>query len=73
MRNYIFFKIEHKLDQFRKTRKKRNLKGKFVDALDELKDIRENGLNKTIVLITLILVIVFLYIIDFDLTIFTTQ
>lgn len=67
------FKIEHKLDQFRKTRTKRNLKGKFVDALDELKDIRENGLNKTIVIITLILVFVFLFIIDFDLTIFTTN
>ncbi|MAD98391.1 MAG: riboflavin synthase subunit beta [Flavobacteriaceae bacterium] len=64
------FKIEHKLDKYRKTVQKKNLKGKFNDALDDLQSVRENGLNKTIVVITLILVFVFLYIIDFDLTIF---
>ena len=67
------FKIEHKLDKYRKTVKKKNLKGKFNDAMDDLQSIRENGLNKTIVLITLILLFVFLFIIDFDLTIFTSN
>ena len=64
------FKIEHKLDKFRKTTgKNKGLKTKFTDAFDELKDSK-NGVNKTIVYIVLILVIIFLYIIDFDLSIF---
>lgn len=64
------FKIEHKLDKFRKTTgKNKGLKTKFTDAFDELKDSK-NGVNKTIVYIVLILVFIFLYIIDFDLSIF---
>lgn len=64
------FKIEHKLDKFRKTTgKNKGLKTKFTDAFDELKN-GEGGLNKTIVFIILILVLIFLYIIDFDLSIF---
>ena len=66
------YKIDHKFDQFRTTvGKKKNLKTKFSDAYDELKDLRQNGVNKTIVAIILILLLIFLYIIDFDLTIFT--
>ena len=67
------FKIEHKLDKYRKTVKKKNLKGKFNDAMDDLQSVRENGLNKTIVFITIILLFIFLYIIDFDLTIFISN
>ena len=64
------FKIEHKLDKFRKTTgKNKGLKTKFTDALDELKN-PDKKVNKTVIYITLILVFIFLYIIDFDLSIF---
>ncbi|NVJ88192.1 MAG: riboflavin synthase subunit beta [Flavobacteriaceae bacterium] len=64
------FKIEHKLDKFRKTTgKNKGLKTKFTDALDELKN-PDKKVNKTVIYIALILVLIFLYIIDFDLSIF---
>lgn len=67
------FKIEHKLDKFRKTTgKNKNLKTKFSDAIGELRN-SEKRFNKTIVYIILILVFIFLYIIDFDLSIFTSK
>lgn len=65
------FKIEHKLDQFRKTAgKNRGLKTKFNDALDDLKNARESGFNKTIIYIIIVLLLLFLWFIDFDLSIF---
>ncbi|WP_159948487.1 riboflavin synthase subunit beta [Polaribacter septentrionalilitoris] len=68
------FKIEHKLDKFRKTAgKKRGIKTKVNDAFSELKDVKENGVNKTILIIIAVLVLLFLFIIDFDLTIFTKR
>ncbi|WP_158837937.1 riboflavin synthase subunit beta [Polaribacter sp. L3A8] len=64
------YKIEHKLDQFRKTAgKNKGIKGKFGDAIDDLKN-SDKGVNKTLFIIIAILVLVFLYIIDFDLSIF---
>ncbi len=64
------FKIEHKLDKFRKTiGKNRNLKSKLTDAIGEFKD-SEKGINKTILYIILLLVLIFLFIIDFDISIF---
>lgn len=65
------YKIEHKLDQFRKTvGKSKGIKSKFNDAFNEFEDVKKNGFNKTILIIVAILVFVFLYIIDFDLSIF---
>ena len=67
------FKIEHKLDQFRKTTgKSKGIKGKFTDAFDELKN-PDKTVNKTTIYIALVLIFVFLYIIDFDLSIFFTS
>lgn len=64
------YKIEHKLDKFRKTAgENRGIKTKFSDAIDELKS-SDGGINKTIIYIILFLVLIFLYIIDFDLSIF---
>ncbi len=64
------FKIEHKLDKFRKTAgKNKGIKTKFTDAIDELKN-SDGGVNKTIIYIIIILVFIFLFIIDFDLSIF---
>ncbi|QTE23469.1 riboflavin synthase subunit beta [Polaribacter cellanae] len=65
------FKIEHKLDQFRKTAgKNKGIKGKFNDAFDDLKN-SDKSVNKTLLIIIAVLVLIFLYIIDFDLSIFT--
>lgn len=64
------YKIEHKLDQFRTTvGKKKGLKGKFNDAINDLKNSDKN-VNKTLLIIISILIFIFLYIIDFDLSIF---
>ena len=65
------YEIKHKFDEFRTTTgKNKSLKGKFVTAWDELKASRGKGVNKTIVLIAALLTLLFLYIIDFDLSIF---
>lgn len=64
------YEIKHKFDEFRTTVGKRNLKQKFNDAVDELKKSESRGTNKTILIIVAILVFIFLYFIDFDLSIF---
>uniref|UniRef100_A0AB33L1A9 Riboflavin synthase subunit beta n=1 Tax=Tenacibaculum sp. Pbs-1 TaxID=3238748 RepID=A0AB33L1A9_9FLAO len=64
------YQVKHKFDEYRTTvGKRKSLKGKFNAAFDEFK---ESGykLNKTIVVIALVLTLIFLFIIDFDLTIF---
>jgi len=64
------FKIEHKLDQFRKTAgKNKGIKAKFNDAISDIKN-SDKRVNKTLFIIISILVFIFLYIIDFDLSIF---
>ena len=64
------FKIQHKLDQFRKTAgKNRGIKVKFNDAISDLKN-SDKKVNKTLLIIISILVFIFLYIIDFDVSIF---
>ena len=64
------FKIEHKLDQFRKTAgKNKGIKANFNDAINDLKN-SDKSVNKTLLIIVAILVFIFLYIIDFDLSIF---
>ena len=65
------YEIKHTFDEFRTTTgKNKNLKTKFVNAFDELKDSRGKGVNKTIVLLIALFTLIFLYIIDFDLSIF---
>jgi hypothetical protein len=67
------FKIEHKLDKFRTTTgKNKGIKSKFSDAINELKE-SDKGINKTILYSIIILVFIFLYIIDFDLSIFFSK
>jgi hypothetical protein len=67
------YKIEHKLDQFRNTTgNNKGLKTKFSSAINELKNA-EKGSNRTVIYIFLILLFVFFYIIDFDLSIFFTK
>ncbi len=65
------YEIKHTFDEFRTTTgKNKNLKTKFVTAFDELKEARGKGVNKTIVLLIALFTLIFLYIIDFDLSIF---
>ncbi|MFD0992327.1 riboflavin synthase subunit beta [Tenacibaculum geojense] len=67
------YEFKHKFDEFRTTvGKRKNIKQKFDAAFDDFKDSGYR-LNKTIVIIALILTFIFLYIIDFDLTIFTSK
>jgi len=66
------YKMEGRFDGYRSTLSTpKGLKGKFVTAWDEFNTSRANGYNKTIILIVLIFVLIFLWIIDFDLSIFT--
>lgn len=65
------YQVKHKFDDFRSTvGKRKGLKKKFTDALDEFKSSEHGGFNKTIIIIIVILVLLFLFIIDFDLSIF---
>lgn len=68
------YEFKHKFDQFRTTTgKSKSLKGKFNAAIDEFKNSENGGINKTILFIIAILVLAFLWFIDFDLSIFLPQ
>lgn len=67
------FQIEQKFDKFRKAtgnKGKNGLKQKFINAVDDLKNNPDRRANKTVLIIAAILILLFLFIIDFDLTIF---
>ncbi|MEN8788258.1 MAG: riboflavin synthase subunit beta [Flavobacteriaceae bacterium] len=64
------FKIERKLDKFRTLETQRGLKGKFNNAMEDLKRSGDPNLKLRMIVIIAILVFIFLYIIDFDLSIF---
>jgi len=65
------YEFKHVFDEYRTTvGKSKNLKGKFSAALDEFKNSKNGGLNPTILITIGVLLLVFLYIIDFDLSIF---
>ncbi len=65
------YEVRHKFDEFRTTvGKKKNLKGKFNAAFDEFKNSKNGGFNMTHGIIIIVLVFIFLYIIDFELSIF---
>lgn len=65
------YEFKHKFDEYRTTvGKRKSLKGKLNAAIDEFKSSENGGFNQTIVFITVILMLIFLFIIDFDLSIF---
>ncbi len=65
------YEFKHKFDEYRTTvGKRKSIKGKFNSAIDEFKSSEYGGFNKTIVITIAVLVLIFLYIIDFDLSIF---
>lgn len=66
------FKIEGRFDEHRKTLNYNGgLKKKFTTAWDELQESRKGGYNRTIAIVFILMVVLFLWIIDFDLSIFT--
>lgn len=68
------FKIEHKLDQYRTTaHTTRGLKNKVSTAIDDLKNEGDRNLRIRFLIILAVLILLFLLIIDFDLTIFATN
>ena len=68
------FEIKHKFDDFRKTVGSNNgLKTKINNALDDLKSNPDYAANRRIIIIIGILILVFLFIIDFDLSIFFSK
>ena len=68
------FEIKHKFDDYRKTVGSNNgLKTKFNNALDDFKNNPDREANRRIVIIIAALVLVFLFIIDFDLSIFFSK
>jgi len=65
------FEMTHKFDEYRKTIDTPNsLKGKFASAWDEYRENPKNPANTRVLYICVVLLLVFLYIIDFDLSIF---
>ena len=68
------FQIKHKFDDYRKTiGDNSGLKTKFKNAYADLKNSRDRETNKRILIIVGVLLLVFLYIIDFDLSIFFSK
>ncbi|MBU3822627.1 riboflavin synthase subunit beta [Flavobacteriaceae bacterium XHP0103] len=68
------YEIKHKFDDYRKTvGNNSGLKTKFVNAIDDYKNNPDKQANRRILIIVGILVLVFLFIIDFDLSIFFSK
>lgn len=65
------FKMEPKLDKYRTTvDAPRGLKGKFSNAMSDIRKTGDQNLKLRMLIIIAILILIFLYIIDFDLSIF---
>ena len=65
------YEFTHKFDEFRTTvGKNKSLKGKLSSAIDEFKKTKGRSFNPTILILIALFVLIFLYIIDFDLSIF---
>jgi hypothetical protein len=68
------FEMKHKFDDYRKTiGDSGGIKGKVTRALSELKEEQNRTVNKTILIIAGVLILIFLFIIDFDLSIFFSK
>jgi len=68
------YEMKHKFDDFRTTvGANKGIKARFDTALDELKNSPDEAANRRILIIVAILVVVFLFVIDFDLSIFFSR
>jgi hypothetical protein len=65
------YEIKHKFDDFRTTvGPNKGLKNKIVSALNDYKHNQDKTANKRVLIIIGILILIFLFIIEFDLSIF---
>ena len=68
------FQMEQKFDKFRTTiGSSGGLKSRFSAAWDDFKSSSDKKSNKRVLLIISILILIFLFIIDFDLSIFFSR
>lgn len=65
------YTIKHKFDDQRRTVQKHNLIDKFTNVRDDMTEGMDQGVKYRLLIIIAILLLVFLWIIDFDLSIFT--
>ncbi len=64
------YEIKHRFDDYRKTIGSNGLKSTFNNAMDDLKSKPDKTANRRILIIVGALILLFLLIIDFDLSIF---
>ena len=65
------YELKHKFDDYRTTvNPAKGLKGKFNAAIDDYNHNRDENVNRRVLIIVGILVVLFLFIIGFDLSIF---
>lgn len=65
------YELKHKFDDYRKTvNPPKGIKGKLNAALDEYNNDRDDNVNRRVLIIAGILVLLFLILIGFDLSIF---
>jgi len=65
------YEIKHKFDEHRTTVGNNNgLKSKFVNAINDYKTNENKEANRRVLIIVAVLILVFLFIIGFDLSIF---
>ena len=65
------FEVKHKFDDQRTTvNPAKGIKGKFSAAIDDYKHNQDDSVNKRVFIIVAVLVLLFLFIIGFDLSIF---
>jgi len=67
------FEIKHKFDEYRTTVGNHGLKAKLNNALADLKSKNDKASSRRILIIGAVLVLIFLFIIDFDLSIFSPK
>ncbi len=68
------YKIEHTFDKFRKTtNSNKGLKQKLSNAVGDLNEPQSKNSLKIMLIVIAVLVLAFLYIIDFDLSIFSLK
>ncbi|WP_299101343.1 riboflavin synthase subunit beta [uncultured Winogradskyella sp.] len=65
------FELKHKFDDKRTTvNPAKGIKGKFNAAIDDYKHNQDSNVNKRVLIIIAVLIMLFLFIIGFDLSIF---
>ncbi|WP_370000265.1 riboflavin synthase subunit beta [Winogradskyella sp.] len=65
------YELKHKFDDYRKTvNPPKGIKGKWNAALDEYQNDKDANVNKCVLIIAGVLILLFLIVIGFDLSIF---